>query len=193
MGEARRSGIGSHHRGFRGATDSWLTPLHVLRELGTFDLDPCACAEAPLWVPALRVIAPPDDGLKKSWRGRVWLNPPYGPDTGTWIEKLAQHGNGIALIFARTETRFFFRSVWLVATAMLFLKGRLTFHRPDGTPSKQGHNSGGPSVLVAYGAANADVLKGSHLEGAFIGPRRVISRHGELFGAAKGGVDWTVL
>ena len=60
-------------------------------------------------------------------------------------------GNGLALIFARTDTAMFFRHVWPRATAVLFLRGRLTFCYPDGTGSKAGHNSGGPSCLVAYG------------------------------------------
>ncbi len=42
-------------------------------------------------------------------------------------------------------------SAWPFATSILFLKGRLTFHRPDGSTPPTGHNSGGPSCLIAYG------------------------------------------
>mgnify|MGYP001616450467 CR=1 FL=1 len=42
------------------------------------------------------------------------------------------------------------------ASAILFLKGRLSFCSPDGTPAK--HNSGGPSCLVAYGDEAAERL-----------------------------------
>ncbi len=40
------------------------------------------------------------------------LNPPYGEQTERWLAKLAKHGNGIALVYARTETKMFFDSVW---------------------------------------------------------------------------------
>jgi hypothetical protein len=67
--------------------------------------------------------------------------------------RLADHGDGIALIFARTETAAFFEHVWYRASAILFFRGRLTFHRPDG--SLGDFNGGAPSCLVAYGAENA--------------------------------------
>jgi len=28
---------------------------------------------------------------------RVWVNPPYGPHMVKWMQKMAQHRNGIAL------------------------------------------------------------------------------------------------
>jgi hypothetical protein len=106
-----------------------------------------------------------DDGLSKDWFGRVWLNPPYGRHTGTWLNKLAEHGRGTALIFARTETRMFVDCVWSKATAVLFLAGRLTFHNSDGSIPTA--NSGAPSVLVAYGRADADRLAKSGLSGFY--------------------------
>lgn len=104
-----------------------------------------------------------DDGLTKPWRGRVWMNPPYGNNTTRWMQRLAEHGNGIALIFARTETATFFPWVWEHATALLFLKGRLAFHFSDGSPSKT--PAGAPSVLIAYGAKNALTLQTCGLHG----------------------------
>lgn len=64
---------------------------------------------------------------------------------------MAMHRNGIALVFARTETQAFFRHVWPFADSLLFLEGRITFCTPDGNPAKEGHNSGGPSVLIGFG------------------------------------------
>ena len=75
------------------------------------------------------------------------------------------HGDGIALTFARTETRAFFNCVWPHADAILFLKGRLRFYKPDGT---QGQSAGSPSCLIAYGKHNAEILKDCGLEGVFI-------------------------
>ena len=73
------------------------------------------------------------------------------------------HGNGIVLIFARTETQTFHECVWGVADAVLWIKGRLTFYNVDGTKPK---NSGGaPSVLIAYGKDNADRLRTCRITG----------------------------
>lgn len=157
-------GIGSHHSSRR-LSDEWLTPPHILAGLGAFDLDPCAPVRRP-WPTAAQHFTVEDDGLEEEWEGRVWLNPPYST-LEPWMARLAEHGDGIALVFARCETRWWFEHVWPHASALLFLAGRLTFHRPDGKPSKAGHNSGGPSVLVAYGAGNAFTLERSALPGAF--------------------------
>ncbi len=157
--------MGGHHRGFQGETDTWLTPPEIIAACGPFDLDPCTPDVMP-WKTATERYTVQDDGLTARWAGAVWLNPPYGPETGKWLERLANHGDGIALVFARTETDMFFRYGWERADAMLFLRGRLHFHRPDGTRAKA--NAGAPSVLIAYGAECAEKLKTCGLDGQFI-------------------------
>ena len=159
-----RAGMGTHQSAAM-KNDEWLTPPHVLQALGPFDLDPCAPVARP-WPMAAAHYTAHDSGLTKPWRGRVWLNPPYGQETGRWMQRLAEHGNGIALIFARTETAIFFPWVWERATAWLFLKGRLHFHYVDGT--RAAANSGAPSVLVAYGDNNAKALECSGLPGKLL-------------------------
>jgi len=93
------------------------------------------------------------------------------------MAKLAEHGDGVALLFARTETAMFHKYVWPIADALLFLKGRLHFHRPDGTRAPG--NAGGPSVLVAYGRENALALRDSGLDGAFVPLARANHSDGE--------------
>ena len=93
------------------------------------------------------------------------------------MARLAEHGDGIALLFARTETAMFHKHVWNKADALLFLKGRLHFHRPDGT--RASGNAGGPSVLIAYGTQNAAALKDSGLDGAFVPLTNSNSSHSE--------------
>jgi len=160
-------GMGTHQSG-RMDSDSWLTPRHVLDALGTFDLDPCAAPEPRPWLTAETHWTHADSALSRAWHGRVWLNPPYGGPSivGPWMRRLADHGRGTALIFARTETAVFFETVWDAATAVLFLKGRLFFCRPDGTPAAA--NAGAPSCLVAYGSTDAAVLSTCGLPGAFV-------------------------
>lgn len=167
MSQRTRLAMGAHHSA-RMATCVWLTPPDILKALGRFDLDPCAAPEPRPWPTARRHLSPAEDGLSHPWSGRVWLNPPYGPPPiiGPWLRLMAAHGNGTALLFARTETALFFETVWRSATAVLFLEGRLHFHRPDG--SRAAANSGAPSVLVAYGEDDAAVLRVSGIAGAFL-------------------------
>jgi hypothetical protein len=97
-------------------TTTHLTPPHVLAALGgadSFDLDPCAAPLPRPWPTARRMISLPDNGLMVRWSGRVFLNPPYtGNEIGRWLARLAEHGEGVALINATTETEAFQRFVW---------------------------------------------------------------------------------
>lgn len=159
----RARAIGSHESA-SGGTDEWLTPPDVIRALGPFDLDPCAPIKRP-WPTAARHYTIEDNGLSKDWSGFVWCNPPYA-HVPLWLNKLADHGNGIALIFARTETRTWFTHVWPKASGVLFLRGRLAFHYVDGRKAKA--NSGAPSALVAYGPEAVRRLSSNPLPGQFV-------------------------
>lgn len=147
--------------------DEWLTPPEIIKALGAFDLDPCAPAdERRPWDMAANHYSAEKNGLSLPWHGRVWCNPPYGLEAARWLEKLAAHGNGIALIFARTETAMFFDHVWEKADALLFIRGRLHFHHVDGR--RAAANSGAPSVLVAYGQNNVQALRTSGIAGIVV-------------------------
>lgn len=161
----RLPGIGSHHSA-RALTDEWLTPPDLLARLGPFDLDPCSPVDRP-WDTAAAHLTVEDDGLSTPWHGRVWLNPPYS-EIEPWMARMAQREWGTALVFARAETRWWMEFVWPRASAILFMAKRVTFYRGDGTASKAGHNSGGPSALVAYGAADARWLRISGIPGALV-------------------------
>lgn len=155
--------IGSHCDPNTGRSDHWITPRFIIDDLGPFDLDPCAADPQP-WPCATSSWT--GSGLCPGWFGRVWLNPPYGTQTSAWLHKLADHGSGTALIFARTETKMFFEHVWRKATALLFIEGRLHFHFPSG--KKALGNAGGPSVLIAYGLHDARRLKTSTIKGHYV-------------------------
>lgn len=142
----------------------WLTPPELVVKLGEFDLDPCSPINPP-FLHAKNNFTINDNGLIKDWFGRVYLNPPYGRGMELWMEKLKNHGNGIALIFARTETKCFFEHVWNDADAILFVKGRIRFYHVTGI---QAGTPGAPSVFIAYGKRNAEILMNSGIEGRFI-------------------------
>ena len=140
------------------AKSDWGTPAWLLRsleaELGQpFALDLAARADnkvAPLWVgpgsrygentldPELphRLLTELPPGL---W-GRWWFcNPPYGKDTLAWVrawERLVAHGARIvALMPARTDTRWFHAIRPSFATEIRLLQGRLQFvGAPNGAP-----------------------------------------------------------
>lgn len=145
-------------------TVEWLTPPELVKSLGEFDLDPCTPLNPP-FVHANLNYNIKDDGLSKKWLGRIYMNPPYGKGMEKWIEKLKIHGNGIALIFARTETNCFFNHIWDDADAVLFVKGRIKFYNLEG---KQMGTPGAPSIFIAYGKFNAMALEKSGIAGRFI-------------------------
>lgn len=142
----------------------WLTPPHIVNALGNFDLDPCGAPGHNLASQTF-LLERGENGLSLDWNGRVWCNPPYGREAEPFLKKLADHGNGIAFVFARTETRVFFEQIWGRATALLFLKGRVKFLRSDLSVAGAAN---APSVLVAYGVANANALESSGIDGKFI-------------------------
>jgi hypothetical protein len=160
-------------------SESWLTPPAIIEALGgweSFDLDPCGYPGQHEHMPTARAYyTEADNGLLLPWHGRVWLNPPYTRHlVGRFLGRMAAHGHGTALIFARTENDAFQRFVWRYATGILFIAGRLTFHRPDG--SLGNFNGGAPSVLVAYGEDDMDILAAAPINGAFV-PLRLRVHH----------------
>lgn len=167
------SGMGGHHRA-RSTTDEWLTPPHVLEALGgwqSFDLDP-ATLEARPWPTAFEHYTKRENGLLQRWHGRTFLNPPYTTALlAPFMARMAEHNRGVALIFARTDTRAFHDYVFERASAVLWLRGRLTFCTPDGKPARKRSgrdaNGGAPSVLCAYGPRDAEVLAFCGLPGRF--------------------------
>ena len=76
-------------------TNEWYTPAEYInaarRVLGGIDLDPASCAEANATVQAAVFYSEQDPGLEhRPWKGRVWLNPPYGRLAGAFVVRLAE-------------------------------------------------------------------------------------------------------
>lgn len=157
----KKFGRASHERS-RNGKDEWLTPPEIVSALGAFDLDPCSPVNRP-WPTAATHFTIHDNGMRKPWAGRVWLNPPYGGETDRWMFRMADHGNGIALIFARTETATWQKWVFPFAAGILFIKGRIVFHHVSGKPGAA--SAGAPSALIAYGEENAAALERSGIHG----------------------------
>ena len=62
--------------------NEFYTPSHIIEIaracMGGIDLDPASCAIANETVKASTYYGTRQNGLKRPWFGRVWLNPPYG-------------------------------------------------------------------------------------------------------------------
>lgn len=137
-----RMALFSHKR------DNWPTPDDFFQKLNDefhFTLDPCADSENHKCEKYFDIE---HDGLKQSWRGeRVFCNPPYGKQIGTWCKKAYEEvrNNGcqivVMLVHARTDTRWFHD--WVYGKAELrFVKGRLHFGGKDRAPF--------PSLVAIY-------------------------------------------
>jgi hypothetical protein len=107
----------------------------VYRVFGGYpDLDPCSNSDDTPNVAAHVHYSEQDDGLSRPWRGRVFMNPPYGREIGAWVEKLRREwARGevielIALLPARTDTAWFEALTADTDDLVIcFLGGRLTF------------------------------------------------------------------
>ncbi len=138
-----------------GATNTWFTPRDIIRSLGVFDLDPCTQSFRPFDTAKQHICEDMGgDGLANPWQGRVWLNPPYGKYTHRWLNKLHAHGNGIALVFSRTDTRWS-QEHMAISDATLFVKGRICFIKENGIAAGTASNG---TMLLAYGKDNIESL-----------------------------------
>ena len=150
---------------YRVATTDLLTPPSLLEALGAlrtnregeyvlgphpFDLDPCTSERQP-WPTARTMWTAHEDGMSHVWHGEVWLNPPYGRELYSWLARLAAHGSGMALLYARTDTQGFRTHVLDRADALYLFTGRLWFHQPV-TGAQCPANCGGPMCLAIYGS-----------------------------------------
>lgn len=93
-----------------------------------FEMDVCALPEN---AKCLKFFTPDDDGLRQEWKGRFWMNPPFGREIGLWVKKAyesAKSGKAlvVCLLPASTDTRWWHNYVQPFADVH-FLCGRLRF------------------------------------------------------------------
>lgn len=113
-------------------TDEWATPQEFFDKLNDefhFTLDPCAL---PTNAKCAKYYTPQDNGLSQNWGGIVFCNPPYGRAIYDWVRKCSEESKKpnttiIALIPARTDTRYFHEYIYNKAREVRFVRGRLKF------------------------------------------------------------------
>lgn len=114
---------------FSSATDLHATPqafFDKLNEEFHFELDVCATAEN---AKCAKFFTKDDDGLSQSWKGVVFMNPPYGREIIKWMQKAhwsSQCGaTVVCLVPARTDTRWWHE--YAIQHEIRFIRGRLKF------------------------------------------------------------------
>jgi len=143
-------------------SNEWATPQAFFDKLNAefhFTLDPCSTdANAK----CAKHLTKRQNGLAQDWRGeRVFMNPPYGrgkAGVGAWMRKAqsesAQFKGAlvVALVPARTDTKWFHDYVAAFGYEVRFIRGRLKFG--------SGKNSAPfPSMLVIFDSNTPNYLK----------------------------------
>lgn len=136
---------------FSSETENWATPQDAfdrLNHIFNFTLDPCADKDN---AKCKKYYTKEINGLNKDWGGhKVFCNPPYGRNnTGDWIKKcfLESKKPGtivVALVPARTDTKWFHEYVIKTNANVFFIKGRLKFGGSN-------NSAPFPSMIVIFG------------------------------------------
>jgi hypothetical protein len=122
---------------FTSETPEWYTPKkivdRVIEFFGEIDLDPCSNAHGDeANIPAKMHFTREDDGLRQEWKGKIYMNPPYGREVADWISKLHREvannnvEEAIVLVASRTDTQWF-NSLVREGYLWCAVEGRLSF------------------------------------------------------------------
>jgi len=121
--------------------NEWYTPPFIIESaksiMGDIDLDPASSKLANETVGAKEFYTIEDDGIKKDWHGRVWLNPPYSqPDISNFAKAVTskKYDEIMILVNNATETDWF-RMMAEASKVICFINKRLKFIDRDGNPS----------------------------------------------------------
>lgn len=151
-------------------SDEWYTPSELVdaarRTLGEIDLDPASCWKANRRVRATYYYSENVSGLASSnvWRGRVWMNPPYGDLGPQFAERLAREyrsGNvtaACALFSLPHLSSLWFSTLSDVCSAIGVTRGRVQFDVAHEEQIKTGAQPTSGHVVVYLGP-NRDVFE----------------------------------
>jgi transcriptional regulator with XRE-family HTH domain len=143
----------STHAGNSTGNNLWATPGWLAKTLseavGGFDLDPCSGTgdRRKSSVKARVLLTFEDDGLNASWRGKVFVNPPYSRGLAEWVRKCRTEAERgclvVGLIPARPDTKYWHDEIAGKADIFM-LRGRLRF-------SDSGNSAPFPSAVIVWG------------------------------------------
>lgn len=148
----------------------WWTPLEIIEAaratMGGIDLDPASSWRANKLVGAtcwfgLQRGGAMIDGLAHEWRGRIWLNHPFGRNSnGKWIGKLLRENKegrvtqACCITYACTSEAWF--QPLFNGAAQCWLSPRTNYLLPDGT-LKRGVTKG--SVVTYFGELVSEFIR----------------------------------
>lgn len=145
----------STHAGNSSGNNGWETPAWLAKALsdaiGGFDLDPCAASadRRRARVKAKVLLTEADDGLSVPWKGRCFVNPPYGRGISRWVRKCFDEGlRGcvvVALIPARPDSNYWHAYVVAAHADIFMIRGRLKF-------GDEQNPAPFPSAVIVWGA-----------------------------------------
>lgn len=119
--------------------NEWFTPAEYIEAarsvMGSIDLDPASNDFANQTVKATVYYTEENDGLKQTWSGNIWMNPPYSSGlVKPFVDKLVESdfSQAVVLVNNATETTWF-RKLIDKADAVVFPTGRIRFQKDSGT------------------------------------------------------------
>lgn len=155
----------THQRQGVKSSDEYYTPIEIVNALGHFDLDP-ATPPNPQWRTADVMLTKEDDGLKQHWFGRVFLNPPYShPLVEQFMDRMAHHRNGIAVLIPKVGTAMFRDIIYPYADAIFITRKRIHFFDENWVQRKDAICQ---TMFVAYGIENVKAIENSGIDGQFL-------------------------
>jgi len=136
---------------FSSKSNEWYTPIKYIEAvknvLGVIDCDPASNAKANEIIQAKRYYNIEDNGLYKTWEGKVFLNPPYGKseehkltNQALWTSRLIKSykenitTEAILLVNASKEAKWF-KPLWNYP--ICFTDHRIKFVTPNGISGSQ--------------------------------------------------------
>jgi hypothetical protein len=141
--------------------NEWYTPAKYIEAarlvLGGIDLDPASSSRANKTVKATVFHSAEEDGLKRPWQGRLWLNPPYGRLAGEFVRRLIVEyqasaiESAIALVNAHCTDTDWFQPLW--DCPLCFTDHRIDF---DSNGRDKDATSTHGSVFAYFGKAEKE-------------------------------------
>ena len=116
-------------------TNEWATPQSLFDKLDAefhYDLDVASTDEN---TKCYQHYTQKDNGLIQPWqfisKSACWMNPPYGGQTGLWIQKAHEESRKgatvVCLIVSSTDRSYWHDFIFPFAAQIRFIRGRITF------------------------------------------------------------------
>lgn len=141
----------------RCVSTEWFTPPEILAPVrdilgDPIPLDPCTTEENP--TKACRFFTPVNNGLIQPWGASAFVNPPYGRELYSWVEKVVLEASlGVRIILLVSASSRWDQERWQKMyspelTTFLMIKGRVKFLSSDNT--RASGSPPYPSVMYFY-------------------------------------------